>query len=123
MKRVLFGLLAGSVAVGLCGCCSPGGSLPHCLPGSCAQCPEDCATCDYGCEGCGPAGCQVGDPAECEARFHPNAGLNGLFSWLRGGRRCEDCTPGPAAGTITYPYYTLRGPRDFLAAAPPGVGP
>ena len=32
-------------------------------------------------------------------------------------------TPGPATGTITYPYYTNRGPRDFLAKNPPSIGP
>ena len=24
---------------------------------------------------------------------------------------------------ITYPYYTTRGPRDFLAKNPPSIGP
>jgi hypothetical protein len=33
---------------------------------------------------------------------------------------------GPAGGpvgTYAYPYYTLRGPRDFLLANPPSIGP
>jgi len=30
---------------------------------------------------------------------------------------------GPAAGAVTYPYYTTRGPRDFLAKNPPSIGP
>ena len=30
---------------------------------------------------------------------------------------------GPPVGTVTYPYYTIRGPRDFLAADPPSIGP
>lgn len=30
--------------------------------------------------------------------------------------------PGPPVGSYAYPYYTLRGPRDFLAANPPSIG-
>jgi len=29
---------------------------------------------------------------------------------------------GPPTGTNAYPYYTLRGPRDFLASNPPSIG-
>lgn len=29
---------------------------------------------------------------------------------------------GPPVGTTAYPYYTLRGPRDFLANDPPSIG-
>jgi hypothetical protein len=30
---------------------------------------------------------------------------------------------GPAAAQVTYPYYTVRGPRDFLDPNPRGIGP
>lgn len=30
--------------------------------------------------------------------------------------------PGPPTGTYAYPYYTLRGPRDFLDGDPPSIG-
>ena len=30
---------------------------------------------------------------------------------------------GPPTGAVAYPYYTTRGPRDFLARCPPPVGP
>ena len=30
--------------------------------------------------------------------------------------------PGPPGGTVAYPYYTLRGPRDFLLDNPPSIG-
>lgn len=30
---------------------------------------------------------------------------------------------GPPQGAIAYPYYTPRGPRDFLATDPRGIGP
>ena len=29
---------------------------------------------------------------------------------------------GSAAPTYAYPYYTIRGPRDFLMANPPSIG-
>ena len=31
--------------------------------------------------------------------------------------------PGPEYGSVSFPYYTVRGPRDFLAADPPSIGP
>ena len=30
--------------------------------------------------------------------------------------------PGPAAAAVAYPYYTMRGPRDFLQNNPPSIG-
>jgi hypothetical protein len=30
---------------------------------------------------------------------------------------------GPPGATVAYPYYTTRGPRDFLSRCPPSVGP
>jgi hypothetical protein len=32
-------------------------------------------------------------------------------------------TPGPPTAEVTYPYYTLHGPRDFLDSNPRGLGP
>jgi hypothetical protein len=31
--------------------------------------------------------------------------------------------PGPPVGQTAYPYYTTRGPRDFLQNNPPTIGP
>jgi hypothetical protein len=30
---------------------------------------------------------------------------------------------GPPSGGVAYPYYTTRGPRDFLARTPRDIGP
>ncbi len=30
---------------------------------------------------------------------------------------------GPITPTYAYPYYTTRGPRDFLMNNPPSIGP
>jgi hypothetical protein len=46
----------------------------------------------------------------------PNLSLLGL-----GGTR--PFVSGPPVGTVVYPYYTVRGPRDFLLSNPPPLGP
>jgi hypothetical protein len=106
----LIGLLLGtSGCAGLMRRCCKGP-----LVGSCRTCPENCASCGDCYSDCG-AGCYTdacGDPC-CE---DPGCRLAG-----RRNRGCVDC--GPQSGTITYPYYTIRGPRDFLAASPRSIGP
>jgi hypothetical protein len=42
---------------------------------------------------------------------------------LRGSDYGATCPPGPPSGAVAYPYYTTRGPRDFLAKCPPSIGP
>lgn len=127
MKRGLLTLLAVALAAGMAGCCGPhSGCLTSWLPGSCSNCPETGGGCtgEYG--SCGSAGCgQCGEG---------NPGVSGLFGADSGGyagcggQGCRvPCraafTPGPPTAAVTYPYYTVRGPRDFLAANPPGIGP
>lgn len=41
---------------------------------------------------------------------------------LRGGGQ-DVAAPGPASGAVAYPYYNLRGPRDFLERNPQSIGP
>ena len=101
MKRTMFSLLAVVILVGLTGCVARHGRLPWaCTGDSCVQTSEDCDECV--------------DPGRCRAcRGH-------------GCGRCrgeEAINPGPSTGTVTYPYYTTRGPRDFLADNPPSIGP
>ena len=64
--------------------------------GNCVQTERRCAD-----RGCGRAGC-------------PHCGH---------GSREAVTDPGPSTGAVTYPYYTLRGPRDFLARNPSPIGP
>ena len=40
-----------------------------------------------------------------------------------GGAAMAGGPAGPPTGAVTYPYYTNRGPRDFLADDPPSIGP
>lgn len=101
MKSKLFLLLAVAAVVSMTGC-----TCCNWLNGSCANCPETCQSCD----GCAASGA-------CD----PCIGCGRLGCHGFGGRRAF--APGPPSGTITYPYYTTRGPRDFLAQNPPGIGP
>ena len=40
----------------------------------------------------------------------------------RGGPMMEGAMPGPPSAHVAYPYYTTRGPRDFLINNPPSIG-
>jgi len=102
MRSVFFFTLAAVIVVGLSGCASDRAWPRHGNPfidgscGHCDDCPEACQSCD--CE----AGC-------CEPDCQP---------------RCRPVVdPGPPSAAITYPYYTTRGPRDFLARNPRSIGP
>ena len=64
-----------------------------------------------------------GDPGWSEGQV-------GQMEKVRGCRRARGAADdpggyvsGPPIGQVTYPYYTLRGPRDFLDRNPPSIGP
>lgn len=68
----------------------------------------DCQSCNAG-PACGPGGgCGMGC---C------GGGRRG------GGRQPFTGNSGPPCGAVGYPYYTTRGPRDFLARSPQPLGP
>lgn len=142
MKQTIFSLFAAMVVAATSGCatgvahkgCSPG------CDGNCNQCGlktafED-AQREYGpvmpeqgampqAEGvvirgnCGPNGCPPGGGGAFA--FGGGGGI--------GGREYGHTRPqfngpaGPPSAAITYPYYTTRGPRDFLLKNPPPIGP
>jgi hypothetical protein len=75
----------------------------------------DCDSCG-GCDTCGhdncDGGCATGGCGSC------------------GGSGCASCGGGYAngpddsmGGIVSYPYYTTRGPRDYLAKSPRSIGP
>jgi hypothetical protein len=105
MKRIVFSLASVIVLTALVGCVTQHGRRPwNCMGGSCAQAPETCQSCN-------------GD----------DPGRAGVCRECRG-RGCDRCRgqaaeAGPPSGTVTYPYYTTRGPRDFLAKNPQSIGP
>lgn len=113
------------------------GLLGGCLPG---KCQEDTQFCTSGedCYGGTDAGCHDGSCVGGSGECGPRGG------GLCGGAGCRDCgqgkgnclcphsggyperpifNPGPPVGQVAYPYYTVRGPRDFLQDNPPSIGP
>jgi len=131
MKRAMFSTLAVVVLAGLAGCITQHGRRPWaCLGGSCAQAPENCESCDDPGATCNDPGATCSDPGDNGT--DPGRAVRGCREC--GGRGCRLCcrgrecerpcvAPGPPSGTITYPYYTNRGPRDFLAKNPTSIGP
>lgn len=68
-------------------------------------------------------GCGTGDCGGLLGRMSGGRG-GGPMHELRGWRHQQpELGPaGPPVGTYAYPYYTLRGPRDFLVDDPPSLG-
>lgn len=95
---------------------------------------EGCPTCQPACN-C-PA-CQLA--ARCQpGHYKPFWTRNEPYHmqwWNRGWQRgptprlaqvprgyLDAYAPGPPTASVGYPYYTLRGPRDFLLDNPPTIG-
>lgn len=117
------------------------------LADSGSGCPGgQCGGSDVGCQACGdnsaelwsghgdegvPAdGYQASaeDPADASGGAGHGQSRPGFFQRLAGRSRA-DCNqvgcglaPGPTMGAVHYPYYTVRGPRDFLMKNPPSIG-
>lgn len=81
---------------------------------------------------CKPGLCGRGGGLFHRNTCHTCGESRGLFHHCRGLGHHRGCPPGgdedmgygaPASAQITYPYYTNRGPRDFLAEEPRGIGP
>lgn len=64
------------------------------------------------CGNCGGRGC--GLCSRVANRINPHAG---------GYPEQTTFSPSPPTGQTAYPYYTTRGPRDFLQRNPPSIGP
>jgi hypothetical protein len=123
MKRALFPVLTVIVLVGLTGCQHFGRRPAACSDGCSAQAPECCQNADASCS----RACDDPSADPCQkphCRF-----FNGLFCKDKPERAVpEEAAPEqpsapPQTGAIAYPYYTTRGPRDFLAKNPGSIGP
>jgi hypothetical protein len=108
MKRALFALTALVIMIGISGCANRGGRV---CGDSCPMGSESCAACANNCDPNAGWDDDWGDP-QCRAQRAP-----------RGRPEAEAAAAGPATGTVTYPYYTLHGPRDFLDRNPARLGP
>jgi hypothetical protein len=94
-----------------------------CQDGACTE--GDCPTgaCQTGaCQECPGGVCKVPHTGRYGglAKHHLSAAEKAA---LAGSDYGATGPAGPPTGTVAYPYYTTRGPRDFLARCPPSIGP
>lgn len=77
-----------------------------------------------GCAGnrcsCGGNGCGPGQLRPRGFALHRDHG--GMLGHRGGPGAADEGMPGPGSAAIGYPYYTVRGPRDFLVDNPPSIG-
>jgi hypothetical protein len=127
MKRTMFLMLSAALMVGMVGCVSHHGRWRGvCADGTCIDVPE----------GSAQAGDCVGPNGECcptDGTACDDGACGGLW-----GKLCKSCkgkkakrpplppqefNAGPPDAQVAYPYYTIRGPRDYLARNPSSIGP
>ncbi len=125
MRQALMLSAAAAMLMGLVGCACTGSPCgPGCMMGTCYDAPETCAGC--ACNSCPSSGdgmvggAMAGGVCDPACGCGSGCGLRGLMPWKRWR---APFNPGPASGAVTYPYYTTRGPRDFLASNPRSIGP
>ncbi|HEY1600702.1 MAG TPA: hypothetical protein VGG64_13925 [Pirellulales bacterium] len=124
MKRLLLAVSLAALIGSSSGCCLFDRLFGH---GGCAACCGKCGPYPGGGapsynSGCGPGGCGQGScgpgggcgPGDCSPGCARNAGSGPMDG---------SEFAGPPTGGVTYPYYTTRGPRDYLASNPRGIGP
>ena len=104
---------------GCCGTCDSGGCCGNgcsgCANGQCSS--GRCGPGSRGgCSACGGRGCGLCQrmAGRVASDFCPHAA---------GYPESHNFTPSPPSGQVAYPYYTVRGPRDFLRDNPPSIGP
>lgn len=119
MKRVLMSAAAIAVLVGLVGC---HGGLGAACGGGCGTCAAGPDTCQS-CGDVGPA-CNVcaTDPGAACGKCVPHVNKMACRKGHTGRHRAP-MQVGPPMGSITYPYYTVKGPSDFLATETRPLGP
>ncbi len=123
---------SGSCNSGSCnsGSCNSGSCNGGCQSGNCGVRGALSTTAGLlGCGGmcggsCGRPGCEAGkvgwQSGGLDYSSHLQTGMLGHNAARNLNSR--PFTPGPASGQVAYPYYTTRGPRDFLQANPPSIG-
>lgn len=151
MKRVSLAVLGLLLVASTSGCCcfermfcgGCGGGCGSCAYGHEGGCSDGCGG---GCSDCGMAGNSIkggggsyakrGAPPEAYAEQQYALGPNGqpmgkhhpaqhhpLVHQRRNAGGQYEFAAGPPSGGVSYPYYTNRGPRDFLARNPRSIGP
>lgn len=110
-------------ACGKNGCNSNCGG-DRCGPGGCAN--GMCGAGGYGqgdCQQCGYDGCPFPGAGVCRAGACVAGCASGVCGVTPAVADQLGGPAGPPCAQVTYPYYTVRGPRDFLAAHPTPIGP
>jgi hypothetical protein len=132
MKRLMLAWVGVFALVTSSGCCCLDRLWCHhwgwCPWGGCGEeaCGEACGAGGECATGCGDSGCTTCGPAGMHAghgmigHHHQHAPGQGHFGT---DARAMAGAGGPPTGAVAYPYYTNRGPRDFLAENPPSIGP
>ncbi|QDS93023.1 hypothetical protein FF011L_17780 [Roseimaritima multifibrata] len=77
---------------------------------------NECQSCQSGVA----VGCRPGPLRWQQGGLNYSEGL--ATGHMAQGSNTRPANPGPASGTVAYPYYTTRGPRDFLLDNPPTIG-
>jgi len=97
--------------------CRPG--RPSCDDTSCGPCDTDCdCAISGGCDEC-CGGCKAG----CGGSSRGGRDGRGLCPHRGGYPESYNCSASPPGGQVAYPYYTVRGPRDFFLDNPHSLGP
>ncbi len=105
----------GTCSTGDCNSCGQGrGLLGKFAGGACSS--GNCSGCRTGCVA-GPLGWQQGG-LDYSSHLQPGVLGHGAAHQLQN----QPFTPGPPSAQVGYPYYTVRGPRDFLLDNPPTIG-
>ncbi len=132
MKRRMMATALLAVASLSVGCHNKMGTCPG---GNCGLAAGGCPDCGVTMGDCNGGSCQATPPIDAygaNANYEPNGGRGGVLAALHGRNHGGPQShmgsdPGPAMGpsspTYGYPYYTTRGPRDFLNPNPPSIGP
>jgi hypothetical protein len=99
-----------------------GGCYNECDPSACGN--YDYSACYQNCDGYGhgPGCCCCGCCEKYSGCCGPCCQTQGPGCCASGDHR-YNFAPGPPTGQTAYPYYTVRGPRDFLLNNPPSIGP
>jgi hypothetical protein len=100
----------------------------QCQDGACVD--GACSSGQCGPGGCQQPGCQDCADGSCKQRHVGRYGglaKHHLSPEEKAALAASDYgatqPAGPPTGAFAYPYYTTRGPRDFLAKCPPSIGP
>jgi hypothetical protein len=140
MRNTLMLLAAAVMLAAFSGCASPMPLFGTCKngPGTCTSCcgdPDSGAPCKVG-QGKpadpsdpGVAGPRLNVDRRCWLDRKANPGVapcreHGVIGCkLCCAKVAKPAASPPPPGVVTYPYYTTRGPRDFLDRNPQPIGP